>query len=181
MVEQTGGWARMTENDGESDNTSIDLLDGLSQERRDALARKVENALEAENSIDESRDASGTEVGRVEEAETTDGDTGEAGTGTEDNSTDDDDRTPDSEITEEADTSEVPEYESGSIYLADPELTKYRHTYFKRLELEFPELRGCHQREMQRALLAEAMQNSHRKAVRDRAVKYLERRKQREQ
>jgi hypothetical protein len=74
-----------------------------------------------------------------------------------------------------------PAYEAASVYLADPELTKYRHTYFKRLELDYPQLRGCQQRELQRALLAVAMNDIHREEVRDRAVEYRERREQREQ
>jgi hypothetical protein len=84
-----------TKNSDESDNTSTDVLeklDKLGPNRYEVMAREVENALEAENNIDENRDASDTEGESVEEAETTDGDTGEAETGAEDNGTDGDDR-----------------------------------------------------------------------------------------
>lgn len=76
---------------------------------------------------------------------------------------------------------EEPEYQAVSAYLADPELTEYRHRYFKRLELEYPKLQKCQQREMQRALLSVAMNDHFREEVRDRAVKYQKRREQREQ
>ena len=91
---------------------------------------------------------------------------------------DEDASTPEDGADEEG--NEKPQYKSSSIYLADPELTKYRHTYFKRLELDRPELQECLQRELQWALMSVAMQDDLRDEVADRAIKYLKRRKNRE-
>lgn len=182
----------------EDTNDKSDPLDGLGSGRHDAAVDEIGNSTEPSDDDESGAESVGDEIPSDEtKDENNGGDTGAESTDEDpEPDTSEDDGESGAESTDEGTESEdsdgsgtgadsitedeIPDYKATSVYLAEPELSKYQHTYFKRLLLDYPELQGCQQRELQRALLSVAMSEKYREDVRDAAAQFHERRKAQE-